>query len=167
MADFLATVDQVAKGGSALDPYVVGQLLHRTQRRRGLAQLTEREHDVLRLIAQGLTNAGVAKRLFLSERTVEAYVRRLLGKLDIADSDDAHRRVLAVLTYLRAGRPSLSPGESDFPTQVTAGTEINQRPLSCQVPGLVLVHAGQRLQAPYSSTACNYELTDGRVSLGT
>ncbi len=52
-------------------------------------------------MAQGLTNAGVAKRLFLSERTVEAHVRRLLSKLDIADSDDAHRRVLAVLTYLR------------------------------------------------------------------
>lgn len=102
VADFLAAVDRVAKGGSALDPYVVGQLLHRNETRRGLAQLTERERDVLRLIAQGLTNAGVAKRLFLSERTVEAHVRRLLGKLDIADSDDAHRRVLAVLTYLRA-----------------------------------------------------------------
>ena len=54
-------------------------------------------------MAQGYTNAGVAKRLFLSERTVEAHVRRLLGKLDIADSDDAHRRVLAVLAYLRVG----------------------------------------------------------------
>ena len=103
VADFLAAVDRVAKGGSALDPYVVGQLLHRTEGRRGLAGLTEREHDVLRLMAQGLTNAGVAKRLFLSERTVEAHVRRLLSKLNIADSDDAHRRVLAVLTYLRAG----------------------------------------------------------------
>jgi DNA-binding NarL/FixJ family response regulator len=102
VADFLAAVDRVAKGGSALDPYVVGQLLHRTEGRRGLAGLTEREHDVLQLMAQGLTNAGVAKRLVLSERTVEAHVRRLLGKLDIADSDDAHRRVLAVLAYLRA-----------------------------------------------------------------
>lgn len=101
VTDFLASVDRVAKGGSALDPYVVGQLLHRTEGRRGPAGLTEREHDVLRLMAQGLTNAGVAKRLFLSERTVEAHVRRLLSKLDIADSDDAHRRVLAVLTYLR------------------------------------------------------------------
>ena len=102
VAGFLAAVDRVARGGSALDPYVVGQLLHRTEGRRGLAGLTEREHDVLRLMAQGLTNAGVAKRLFLSERTVEAHVRRLLGKLNIAGSDDAHRRVLAVLTYLRA-----------------------------------------------------------------
>jgi DNA-binding NarL/FixJ family response regulator len=103
VADFLAAVERVAKGGSALDPHVVGQLLHRTEGRSGLVELTEREHDVLRLMAQGFTNAGVARRLFLSERTVEAHVRRLLGKLSIADSDDAHRRVLAVLTYLRAG----------------------------------------------------------------
>jgi DNA-binding NarL/FixJ family response regulator len=102
VADFLAAVDRVARGGSALDPYVVGQLMHRTGAGRGLAGLTDREHEVLRLMAQGYTNAGVARRLFLSERTVEAHVRRLLGKLDIADSADAHRRVLAVLTYLRA-----------------------------------------------------------------
>jgi DNA-binding NarL/FixJ family response regulator len=102
VADFLAAVDRVARGGSALDPHVVGQLMHRTGGRWGLADLTEREQDVLRLMAQGYTNAGVAKRLFLSERTVEAHVRRLLGKLDIADTEDAHRRVLAVLTYLRA-----------------------------------------------------------------
>jgi DNA-binding NarL/FixJ family response regulator len=102
VADFLAAVDRVARGGSALDPYVVGQLLHRTDGRQGLSGLTEREHEVLRLMAQGYTNAGVAKRLFLSERTVEGHVRRLLGKLDIADTDDAHRRVLAVLAYLRS-----------------------------------------------------------------
>jgi DNA-binding NarL/FixJ family response regulator len=101
VADFLAAVDRVARGGSALDPYVVGQLMHRTDRRHGLNDLTDREHDVLRMMAQGYTNAGVAKRLFLSERTVEAHIRRLLGKLDIADTEDAHRRVLAVLTYLR------------------------------------------------------------------
>lgn len=102
VADFLAAVDRVARGGSALDPYVVGQLMHRTGARHGLADLTEREHEVLQLMAQGYTNAGVARRLFLSERTVEAHVRRLLVKLDIADTEDAHRRVLAVLTYLRA-----------------------------------------------------------------
>lgn len=101
VADFLAAVDRVARGGSALDPYVVGQLMHRTDGRHGLQDLTEREHDVLRMMAQGYTNAGVARRLFLSERTVEAHVRRLLAKLDIADAEDAHRRVLAVLTYLR------------------------------------------------------------------
>jgi DNA-binding NarL/FixJ family response regulator len=101
VADFLAAVDRVARGGSALDPYVVGQLMHRSDGRHGLGDLTEREHDVLRMMAQGYTNAGVARRLFLSERTVEAHVRRLLAKLDIADTEDGHRRVLAVLTYLR------------------------------------------------------------------
>jgi len=101
VADFLAAVDRVARVGSALDPYVVGQLMHRTDGRHGLQDLTEREHDVLRMMAQGYTNAGVARRLFLSERTVEAHVRRLLAKLDIADTEDDHRRVLAVLTYLR------------------------------------------------------------------
>jgi len=99
VADFLAAVERVAGGGSALDPHVVGHLMRRT----GLSGLTEREHDVLRLMAQGFTNAGVARRLVLSERTVEAHVRRLLGKLDIEDRDDAHRRVLAVLTYLQGG----------------------------------------------------------------
>jgi DNA-binding NarL/FixJ family response regulator len=99
VADFLAAVERVASGGSALDPHVVGQLMRRT----GLSGLTERENDVLRLMAQGFTNAGVARRLVLSERTVEAHVRRLLGKLDIEDGEDAHRRVLAVLTYLQGG----------------------------------------------------------------
>jgi DNA-binding NarL/FixJ family response regulator len=104
VADFLAAVERVPRGGSALDPHVVGQLLHRTDGHRGLAELTEREHDVLRLMAQGFTNAGVARRLFLSERTVEAHVRRLLAKLDIADTDDTHRRVLAVRTCLRTSQ---------------------------------------------------------------
>jgi DNA-binding NarL/FixJ family response regulator len=85
VADFLAAVERVASGGSALDPHVVGQLMRRT----GVSGLTEREHDVLRLMAQGFTNAGVA--------------RRLLGKLAIEDGDDAHRRVLAVLAYLQRG----------------------------------------------------------------
>ena len=92
---------EVARGGSALDPHVVGHLMHRTGGRPNLTDLTAREHEVLRLMAQGYTNAGVAKRLFLSERTVEAHIRSLLGKLDITDTEDAHRRVLAVLTYLR------------------------------------------------------------------
>ena len=103
VGDFLASVERVAAGGSALDPHVVGQLLRKTEGQRRLDELTDRELDVLRMMAQGFTNAGVAKRLCLSERTVEAHVRRLLVKLDIADSDDAHRRVQAVLRYLRAG----------------------------------------------------------------
>jgi DNA-binding NarL/FixJ family response regulator len=100
VADFLSAVERVARGGSALDPYVVSALLSRTAGQTRLAGLTEREQDVLRLMAQGFTNTGIAKRLFLSERTVEAHVRRLLAKLDIVDSEDGNRRVLAVLVHL-------------------------------------------------------------------
>ena len=100
VSEFLSAVTRVAGGGSALDPQVVAALLNRNARQESLAQLTERENDVLRLMAQGMTNTGIAKRLVLSERTVEAHVRRLLLKLDIADSEDANRRVLAVLLHL-------------------------------------------------------------------
>ncbi|HET7901697.1 MAG TPA: response regulator transcription factor [Candidatus Nanopelagicales bacterium] len=102
VGDFLAASDRVASGGSALEPDVVARLLDRADRRDRLATLTDREHDVLRLMAQGLTNTGIARRLVLSERTVEAHVRRLLIKLDLDDSEDANRRVLAVMTYLGA-----------------------------------------------------------------
>ena len=100
VADFLGAITRVAGGGSALDPQVVAALLNRNARRPGLTELTERENDVLRLMAQGMTNTGIAKRLVLSERTVEAHVRRLLLKLGILDTEDANRRVLAVLRHL-------------------------------------------------------------------
>jgi DNA-binding NarL/FixJ family response regulator len=67
-----------------------------------LSTLTDRERTVLELMAEGLTNTGIAKRLFLSERTVEAHVRHVLGKLDMPESEDDHRRVLAVLAHLQA-----------------------------------------------------------------
>jgi DNA-binding NarL/FixJ family response regulator len=100
VSEFLGAVARVAGGGSALDPQVVAALLNRSARQDSLAQLTEREQEVLRLMAQGMTNTGIAKRLVLSERTVEAHVRRLLLKLNIADSEDANRRVLAILLHL-------------------------------------------------------------------
>ena len=67
-----------------------------------LADLTEREREVLELMAEGLTNAGIAKRLYLSERTVEAHVRHVLMKLNMPESEDGHRRILAVLAHLGA-----------------------------------------------------------------
>jgi DNA-binding NarL/FixJ family response regulator len=105
VSEFLAAVARVADGGSALDPQVVAALLNRNARQDNLAQLTERERSVLQLMAQGMTNTGIARRLVLSERTVEAHVRRLLLKLDIADSEDANRRVLAVLLHLGVRPP--------------------------------------------------------------
>jgi DNA-binding NarL/FixJ family response regulator len=109
VSEFLGAVARVADGGSALDPQVVAALLNRNASQGGLARLTERENEVLRLMAQGMTNTGIAKRLVLSERTVEAHVRRLLLKLDIADSEDANRRVLAVLLHLGVRTSSTTP----------------------------------------------------------
>jgi DNA-binding NarL/FixJ family response regulator len=97
--EFLATAERVAAGGSALDPTVVASLVAPTVR-GPVGRLSERERGVLELMAQGLTNTGIANRLVISERTVEAHVRHILTKLDIPESEDGHRRVLAVLTYL-------------------------------------------------------------------
>ncbi|MEP7178514.1 MAG: response regulator transcription factor [Pseudonocardiales bacterium] len=103
VADFLAAATRVAAGGSALDPEVVAGLVAGAND-GPLARLSERERDVLALVAEGLSNVAVATRLSLSERTVEAHVRHILTKLDIADGQDGHRRVLAVLAYLNGAR---------------------------------------------------------------
>jgi DNA-binding NarL/FixJ family response regulator len=105
VGEFLSAAERVANGGSALDPQVVASLVSSRSQSGPLAELTEREHEVLELMAEGLTNAGIAKRLYLSERTVEAHVRHVLMKLDIPESEDAHRRVLAVLAHLTASQP--------------------------------------------------------------
>jgi len=104
VTEFLEASERVARGGSALDPEVVGRLLGRGRSDDELSELSERECEVLGLMAEGLTNTGIAKRLFLSERTVEAHVRHVLLKLGIPDSEDGHRRVLAVLAHVRATR---------------------------------------------------------------
>jgi DNA-binding NarL/FixJ family response regulator len=102
VGEFLAAAERIAKGGSALDPKVVASLVASRGEDDPLAQLSEREREVLELMAEGLTNTGIAKRLYLSERTVEAHVRHVLMKLNIPESEEAHRRVLAVLTHLSA-----------------------------------------------------------------
>jgi DNA-binding NarL/FixJ family response regulator len=102
VGEFLAAAERVATGGSALDPQVVARLVSRGDGDGPLAELSEREREVLKLMAEGLTNTGIAKRLSLSERTVEAHVRHVLMKLDLPEGEDGHRRVLAVLAHLRA-----------------------------------------------------------------
>jgi DNA-binding NarL/FixJ family response regulator len=102
VGEFLSAAERVAQGGSALDPKVVASLVSARGDDDRLADLTRREHEVLELMAEGLTNAGIAKRLYLSERTVEAHVRHVLVKLNIPEREDAHRRVLAVLARLSA-----------------------------------------------------------------
>lgn len=97
--DFLDALERVAAGGSALDPEVVARLLG--GRGGALAALTPRELEVLALMAEGRTNAGIAERLWLTSRTIETHVTSILGKLGLTPSDPGeHRRVLAVLAYL-------------------------------------------------------------------
>jgi DNA-binding NarL/FixJ family response regulator len=101
VSDFLDALARVAGGGSALDPEVVARLLRPRADDSPLALLTPREREVLALMAEGRTNVGIAERLYLSERTVETHVASILAKLDLASSEADHRRVLAVVAYLR------------------------------------------------------------------
>ena len=102
IAEFVAALRRVAAGGSAIDGEVVGQLLGRTRHRSELDRLTPREHDVLRAMAQGMSNAGIAEQLVISPGAVEKHIGNVFTKLDLAPENHAHRRVLAVLTYLRS-----------------------------------------------------------------
>jgi DNA-binding NarL/FixJ family response regulator len=106
VGEFLAAAERVAAGGSALDPQVVAGLIATSDTDEPLAELTEREREVLELMAEGLTNSGIARRLYITERTVEAHVRHVLMKLAIPDTEDGHRRVLAVLAHLAATQDS-------------------------------------------------------------
>jgi len=99
---FLESAVRVARGGSVLDPDIVTALVAAGRREDPVAALSAREHEVLQLMAEGLTNAGIARRLWCHERTVESHVRAILTKLDLPTSSDNHRRVLAVVAYLQA-----------------------------------------------------------------
>ena len=96
--DFVDALRRVAAGGTALDPEVVGHLL--SAGRHGVGTLTPREREVLGLMAEGRTNAAIAKTLVVSERAVEKHIANIFLKLDLPPSGDDHRRVLAVLRYL-------------------------------------------------------------------
>jgi DNA-binding NarL/FixJ family response regulator len=93
---------RVAAGGTVIDPEVATMLVARQRRNNPLDRLTGREREVLQLMAEGRSNQGIVDRLFLSPKTVETHVSRILGKLGIDDQPDGHRRILAVLTYLRS-----------------------------------------------------------------
>ncbi|MEV6396716.1 response regulator transcription factor [Streptomyces sp. NPDC051907] len=100
--EFIETLRRVAGGGTALDPQVVAQLLVR-RRRDPLERLTEREREVLALMAEGRSNAGIAGRLVVSESAVAKHINSILAKLDLPRADADHRRVLAVLRFLEGG----------------------------------------------------------------
>ena len=95
---------RLADGETVVDPTIVSRLVGRRRRVDPLADLTEREREVLGLVAEGLSNRAIASRLFVTERTVEAHVTQIFQKLRLDARPESHRRVLAVLAYLRAGR---------------------------------------------------------------
>jgi DNA-binding NarL/FixJ family response regulator len=99
---FVDAVRRVGEGGSVLDPEVVATLLGRRRRDDPLAELTEREREVLALMAEGRSNQAIAEQLVVTERAVEKHVTSIFGKLDLTPAAEHHRRVLAVLTFLRA-----------------------------------------------------------------
>jgi DNA-binding NarL/FixJ family response regulator len=100
--DFLENVERVASGGSVLDPQVVSQLMARHRHVDPVEQLTPRERDVLGLMAEGRSNSSIATELVVSEGAVEKHTQRIFAKLGLPPDEGQHRRVLAVLTYLRA-----------------------------------------------------------------
>ena len=99
---FVDSVRRVADGGSALDPEVVSQLVGRARRDDPLEQLTPREREVLELMAEGRSNNAIAEHMVVTERAVEKHVTSIFGKLELAPAPEDHRRVLAVLAFLRA-----------------------------------------------------------------
>jgi DNA-binding NarL/FixJ family response regulator len=102
VGEFLAAVHRVGDGGAAIDPEVVAQLLGRRRRADPLATLSPRELDVLSLMAEGRSNAAIADRLVVTEGAVEKHISSIFTKLGLPAAPSDHRRVLAVLTYLRA-----------------------------------------------------------------
>jgi DNA-binding NarL/FixJ family response regulator len=100
--EFIGSLQRVAKGGSVVDPALVAELVAARHRDDPLEVLSMREQEVLALMAEGRSNAGIARRLWVTEGTVEKHVRSILTKLSLAEADDDHRRVLAVLAYLEA-----------------------------------------------------------------
>jgi serine/threonine-protein kinase PknK len=100
--DFLEAVRRVGRGGSAIDPEVISELVGRRRDGDPLAELSPREREVLGLMAEGLSNGGICRRLFLSPKTVETHVTSIFGKLGLMPAPDEHRRVLAVLAFLNS-----------------------------------------------------------------
>ncbi|MDT5317688.1 MAG: hypothetical protein QOD88_210, partial [Mycobacterium sp.] len=102
VADFIDTLQRIGNGASVVDPALVQELVSARRRDDPLAALSDREREVLALMAEGRSNAGIAQRLWVTEGTVEKHVRSILSKLDLPETADDHRRVLAVVAFLDA-----------------------------------------------------------------
>jgi DNA-binding NarL/FixJ family response regulator len=104
VSEFVAAIERIAAGGTALDPEIVGRMLGRRHSGGPVERLTPREHDVLAAMAEGKSNLGIAEALVISEAAVEKHVTSIFSKLDLGPTPTGHRRVLAVLAYMRDGR---------------------------------------------------------------
>lgn len=102
VAEFIDTIGRIVTGASVVDPSLVQELVMACRRRDPLDVLSLREREVLALMAEGASNAGIARRILVTEGTVEKHVRSILMKLNLSESEDEHRRVLAVLRFLEA-----------------------------------------------------------------
>ena len=102
VAEFTETVGRIAAGGSVVDPALVQELVALRHRDDSVERLSEREREVLALMAEGLSNAGIAHRLWITEGTVEKHVRSILARMQLPETEDDHRRVLAVVAYLES-----------------------------------------------------------------
>ena len=102
VAEFVDSLQRIANGASVIDPALIQELVSAGRRKDPLAVLSPREHEVLALMAEGRSNAGVARQLWLTEGTVEKHVRSILSKLNLPETADDHRRVRAVITFLES-----------------------------------------------------------------
>jgi serine/threonine-protein kinase PknK len=102
VTEFIDALHRIGAGGSVVDPALIQELVSTRRRQDPLAALSSREREVLALMAEGRSNAGIARRLWLTEGTVEKHVRHILAKLRLPEANEDHRRVLAVLTFLDA-----------------------------------------------------------------
>jgi DNA-binding NarL/FixJ family response regulator len=106
VSDLIDALERIAAGGTVVDPALVSRLFDRTHQPSPLDKLTPREREVLSLMAQGLTDRGIAERLYLTTNTVETHIRHVIAKLHLPSSSSDNRRVQAVLTYLRQASPT-------------------------------------------------------------
>ena len=111
LGELTEAVHRVGAGGTVVDPEIVTRLMDRRREDHWWDHLSDRQHEVLALMAEGRSNRAIAERLYLSEKTVEAHVRSIFTRLGLMPSNDDHRRVLAVLSYLRAPHPPAIDGQ--------------------------------------------------------
>jgi DNA-binding NarL/FixJ family response regulator len=102
MDEFIETVERIVKGDSVIDPTLISELVAARRSNDPLEHLTQREREVLELMAEGRSNLGIGRRLWVSERTVEKHVQNIMAKLGLPEATEDHRRVLAVVTFLKA-----------------------------------------------------------------